>query len=614
MVQLLKPAEGMRIYDPCVGSGGMLILSKQYVEEHSGNPKNLRLFGQDNNGGVWAICKMNMLLHGIADAEIENEDTLANPQHKEGGELMRFDRVISNPPFSQNYSRDGLKFPERFNYGFCPESGKKADLMFAQHMLSVLRSHGMMATVMPHGVLFRGGAEKDIRQGFIQDDILEAVIGLPPNLFYGTGIPACILVMRAKGAKPAQRRGKVLFINADAEYHTGRAQNYLRPEHIEKIVSTFEAFVDVPGYAAVVSKEELAANDYNCNIRRYADNAPAPEPHDVRAHLLGGVPKVEVEAKQQLFAAHGFDASAVFVERDKDYLDFALTFTERGQIKTALESNMGIIAQEGRLKDAFNNWWQLHELRLRQLPMTKDLMAIRREFLASFAEALRPVGLLDRFQVDGVIASWWNEIQYDLKTLAAQGFDGLVDGWVATIRAALEDTEAQKNGTRFDPLSHKLVVRLLPEYLEELATAEAKKAELESQLEATKKGNAEEGEDAEVEEEEAQLSESEIKVLKKELSDVKKTLIKLKAELVKRMDKARAALTSEECQMLVLDIAKEDLDAQLKRYVTAHRQLVVAAVENWWDKYQVTLKEIEAERDEAARRLNEFLKGLGYVD
>ena len=163
MVRLLAPQEGMRIYDPCVGSGGMLILSQQYIEEHGGNPRNLSLFGQDNNGGVWSICKMNMILHGIPDADIENDDTLMTPQHMDGGELLHFDRVISNPPFSQNYSREGMKFPERFRYGFAPEQGKKADLMFAQHMLAVLRPHGMMATVMPHGVLFRGGAEKDIR-------------------------------------------------------------------------------------------------------------------------------------------------------------------------------------------------------------------------------------------------------------------------------------------------------------------------------------------------------------------------------------------------------------------------------------------------------------------
>src|SRR5690606_16900684 len=148
---------------------------------------------------------------------------------------------------------------------------------------------------------------------FLKDDLVEAVIGLPPNLFYGTGIPAAILVMRPKGAKPEERRGKVLFINADAEFHSGRAQNYLRPEHVEKIVSTYQAFRDVPGYAAVVSVEELEKNDWNLNIRRYADNAPPPEPHDVRAHLVGGIPRAEIEARREAFAAHGLDSDALFV-------------------------------------------------------------------------------------------------------------------------------------------------------------------------------------------------------------------------------------------------------------------------------------------------------------
>ena len=233
MVRIARPDEGMRIYDPCSGSGGMLILSKEYLDEHQRNSKNLRLYGQESNGGVWAISKMNMLLHGIADADVRNEDTLASPEHIESGELMRFDRVITNPPFSQNYSRDGIPFPERFRFGFCPEGGKKADLMFVQHMLSVLRSAGMVVTVMPHGVLFRGGEEKQIRTGFLDEDILDTVIGLGSNLFYGTGIPACILVLRAPGTKPDAQRGKVLFINADREYHEGRAQNELLPEHIE---------------------------------------------------------------------------------------------------------------------------------------------------------------------------------------------------------------------------------------------------------------------------------------------------------------------------------------------------------------------------------------------
>ena len=217
---------------------------------------------------------------------------------------MRFDRVLTNPPFSQNYN-EGLPHPERFPYGWCPTSGKKADPMFVQHMVSVLRAGGMVCTVMPHGVLFRGGAERDIRAGFIKGDLLEAVIGLAPNLFYGAGIPACILVLRAKGSKPAERRGKVLFINADAEYRAGRAQNDLDPEHIEKVVSAFRRGEDIPGFAAVVTHEDLKANDYNLNIRRYADNAPPPEPHDVRAHLdaVHGVAGLADEQRPLVFIA-----------------------------------------------------------------------------------------------------------------------------------------------------------------------------------------------------------------------------------------------------------------------------------------------------------------------
>src|SRR5690625_1144880 len=285
------------------------------------------------------MSKMNMILHGIPDADIRNGDTLAEPMHLEDGQLMRFDRVITNPPFSQNYSRDGIPFPERFAYGWCPETGKKADLMFVQHMVSVLRQGGMVCTVMPHRVLFRGGSEKEIRQGFIQDDLLEAVIGLAPNLFYGTGIPAGMLVLRSKGAQPPERRGKVLCINADAEYRAGRAQNFLEHEHIEKIASAFEAFQDIPGFAAVVSHEELAENDYNLNIRRYADNSPPPEPHDVTAHLIGGVPKTEVAAKQDLFDAHGFDPLILLEERDERYYDFKPALNGNGDLKQIIEDD-----------------------------------------------------------------------------------------------------------------------------------------------------------------------------------------------------------------------------------------------------------------------------------
>ncbi len=485
--------------------------------------------------------------------------------------------------------------------------------MFAQHTLAVLRANGMLATVMPHGVLFRGGAEKEIRKGLIEDDVLEAVIGLPPNLFYGAGIPACILVMRSRGAKPAERRGKVLFINADAEYFAGRAQNYRRPEHVEKIASAFAAFRDIPGYAAVVPVAELAANDWNLNIRRYADNAPPPEPQDVRAHLLGGVPKAEVAAKQDLLAAHGLNPLDLLVERDAAYFDFAPPIAERRQISAAIAANAGVEAQEARLRDAFATWWQAREGRLLGLPVTKDLSAVRAELLESFAAALTPIGLLDRFKVSGVIAIWWNESQYDLKTLVEQGFAGLVDGWVSTVLTALENTDSG-NGERFDPTSHKVVARLLPGYLEELAASEATRSDLESRLDATTKKGGEEDDTEDVEENEETLSAEEVKALKRDLAAAKKEGQRLKSELARRLEQARAELDEGDCQRLVLDIGRSDLSGHLDRHVVARRVQVVAAFENWWDKYRVTLRDIEAEREGTVTSVNRILGGLGYAN
>ena len=322
MVRLVDPQEGMAIYDPCSGSGGMLIYARNHVVDNGGNPANLVLAGQENNGTTWAISKMNMLLHGIRDADLRNNDTLTDPEHTSGGELKRFDRVITNPPFSQNYDKDSLTHTERFRYGYTPEGGKKADLMFLQHMLAILKPDGIVATVMPHGVLFRGGAEGEIRQRIIQDDLLDTVVGLGPNLFYGTGIPAAVLILRAGGSKPPERRGRVLFINADRNFDEGRAQNHLRPRDEEKITAAYRDFADVDGFAKIVAIEELAENDFNCNIRRYADNSPPPEPHDVRAHLHGGVPMNEIDAAADLLERAGLASTDLFFERGDDFADF----------------------------------------------------------------------------------------------------------------------------------------------------------------------------------------------------------------------------------------------------------------------------------------------------
>ena len=605
MVRIAAPKPGMSVYDPCSGSGGMLILSKDYVEENGGDPRDLALAGQEKDGSVWAISKMNMLLHGIPDADLRNNDdgTLEDPAHTSGGELQRFDRVITNPPFSLNYSKEGLLFAERFSYGFTPERGKKADLMFVQHMLAVTRHNGLVTTVMPHGVLFRGGEEGKIRTGLLDDDIIEAVIGLGPQLFYGTGIPACILVLRPKGSKPAERTNKVLIINADRAYREGKAQNYLEPEHIQKIVSAYREFKDIENFARVASRLELLDHDDNLNIRRYVDTTPPPEPQDVRAHLHGGVPKTEVAQKGDLFSSHGFDISHVFVERDADYYDFSPEIESRLQLTELIESDGGLLAAEAVVTDAIKDWWDGEEVRMDGLKSSGQLVSLRQEFMGTFAEALAAARMLDRFEIEGIIASWWGNALPDLKALANLGYKGLVDAWVSTVLDALEEEKA-----KIDPLDHKVARALLPKYLDRLAVMEANVSELDV---ATEAAAGSDGDGLEPDDE-ATLSEAEIKELKKRLTAVKRKLKAERAAFAAELTKAAASVPEAEARALVCHALGADLVRQATDRLDRHRDLLLTALQTWWRKYRQSLESLDRAQLAATESLTTVLAELGY--
>ena len=277
IVELLQPGEGMRICDPTAGSGGMLIYTAQFVQEQGGDRRNLVLHGQERNRGTLAAGKLNLLLHGLSAARLEEGDVIAEPRLlDDAGRLLAYDRVIANPPFSlKNWGHDFA--PEdphhRFDrFGAIPPR-TRGDLAFLLHMLAVTTMTGVVGVVMPHGVLFRGGAEGKIRRSIVESDLFEAVIGLAPNLFYGAGIPVAICVLNK--AKSAARRGKVLFVDAAQEgyFRQGKAQNFLDPEHIEKIVAAYRGFEDVERFAHVAELAEIEANDFNLNISRYVDTS-----------------------------------------------------------------------------------------------------------------------------------------------------------------------------------------------------------------------------------------------------------------------------------------------------------------------------------------------------
>jgi type I restriction enzyme M protein len=276
----------------------MLIQCAAHVARNSGrrlgtDPINVTLHGQEKNLGTWAICKMNMLLHGLSDARVEKGDTIREPKLVHDGELMLYDRVIANPPFSLD--KWGIEVAaedpfQRFHYGLPPKN--MGDYAFVQHMVATLSAKGMVGVVMPLGVLFRGSGDGEIRKGLVDDDLFEAIIGLPENLFYGTGIPATLLILNRD--KPKKHKGRILFIHAADGFEPHNSQNVLRPEHVKRIVTAFRKFGDEDRFSRVVALEEIKENDYNLNISRYVDTLDPEEPIDVAA-AMADLRKLESE-------------------------------------------------------------------------------------------------------------------------------------------------------------------------------------------------------------------------------------------------------------------------------------------------------------------------------
>lgn len=634
-VEICDPREGMSVYDPTVGSGGMLIQSRDYLRECGADASELALYGQEKMGTTWSICKMNMLLHGISHAVIRQQDTLRDPQHQgDDGQLKRFDRVLANPPFSQNYIKKDIKFPGRFPV-WMPEKGKKADLMFVQHMLAVLKADGRMATVMPHGVLFRGGEEREARRYFIEKGYLEAVIGLPSNLFYGTGIPACILVLDKAGSA---ERGTVLFINADREYREGKAQNHLRPEDIDKIVHAYRAGRDIPAYARRVKVEEIKAEDYNCNIRRYVDNAPPPEPHDVRAHLHGGVPVSEIDALRHFWQNYAGLRESCFVpraaaEHGTHYADFAAALKDKRAIAGHVNGHPGVIQRQQQFMADLEAWWQQHLPIIEALAPDADnrhatarnVYAVRATLLDSLSRSFAGQHLLNGYQVRGAFANYWKLLASDFKSIVASGWgpelipdedilqsqfpEVLVElerqhGRLAELQALFaaageEDFEDADDTGVLPPDEVKALKANLKEArgMMKLARRDAGFGDWESHR-------------REAERIEAQLARH--KALEDEAKNLKaliKSTEKSRDELV---EQARLKISRDEARQVIVERLGNVLFDSYRQYLRADQRACVAAIENLWSKYAVTARQIEAERDEAARALRAFLVELGY--
>lgn len=684
LVQLTKPEAGSTIYDPTVGSGGFLIQSHQYVEEQGQDPNDLALYGQESNGTVWSICNMNMILHNITRFTIENGDTLEDPLIlDEQGKIRKFDRVLANPPFSLNYSRANVKFPSRFRE-WSPETGKKADLMFVQHMLASLKGDGHMATIMSHGVLFRGGKEKLIRELFIDDDVIEAIISLPQGLFYGTGIPACVLVCNKN--KPDTLMDKILFINADREFTEGKNQNKLRPEDIEKIDFVFSNKREIPKYSRLVDKREIVEkHDFNLNIRRYVDNTLDPEPEDVRAHLVGGIPEREVAALSGDFSMFGLRAETLFQPERPGYLGFKDSLkNNKSAIKIIIENERPVIQTLETHRKTLEEWWRLARDDFSQLELAnhggRKISDVRHELIKTLKDNLIPLGVLDEFKSAGVFVNWWQQIRYDLKTLVSIGWhhtiirdDYMIKAFFNAEAEVIKDLEAKISELQSE-LAEAVktaqdVVAYEPEEDEKVTAAVIKKAlkvlidDLKDHAGSSAKQElyklkmqkvVVEGIEKKIRAAKADLKmrtqELEFRIQLKRLGSdgfkvessmlikqVEKQVTKLdpnnkdEKKKINALNKDRATLqrriantdavlevvggqlSSNEAKRIILGKLYDIASAELRRYLNVEKRQLIRGVENLWDKYAVSSKEMEQSRQQTLEKLDGFLKGLGYL-
>jgi len=534
----------------------------------------------------------------------------------------------------------------------------KADFMFVQHMVSSLNNEGRMAVVMPHGVLFRGGDERKFREYLINRGYLEAVIAMPSALFYGTTIGAAVLIVNKKNA---HLRENILFINADREYKEEKNQNKLRPEDIEKIAFTYRNKQVIPKYSELVSKADLAAEEYNLNIRRFVDNAPPAEPHDVHAHLQGGVPESEVNALQSVFASYQGLRDKLFEPLKEGYLKFTDAISQKEELKKLFDESAEIKMAHVQYTEAINQWWQL------QLPVIEKLndstinaFDLYHQFSKTLTDKLNALPILDEFKSRGSFASYWNSIYTDIKSVDASG-------WNAELIPDEEILESQ-----------------FPEVLKELRSNEARKEELEAMF--AEVNELEEGvwteEDYEVwQKDELKEHKEALKVLKgerkeadrdyknikkritanekalkqnpalateidtlkteekkygneltrldsliaadenriakhtaleEELKQCRKVIKEIKDKKQTLVEQARLLITPEEAKELILKRWQTVLHQAINGYLQTHSRQLLIAIEHLHSKYTTPLHSILEARETETQLLNSFLMELGY--
>ena len=403
------------IYDPTCGSGSLLL------KAHDEASVDISIFGQEMDNATHALARMNMILHDSPTADIWRGNTLAAPHFKNAnGTLKTFDFAVANPPFSNKAWRNGFD-PDndelkRFEYGVPP--AKNGDYAFLLHVLASLKSTGKGAIILPHGVLFRGNAEATIRRKIVRKGYIKGIIGLPPNLFYGTGIPACIIVLDKEQA--AARTG-IFMVDASKGFVKDGNKNRLRAQDIHKIVDAFVNQVDIDRYSRMVPFSEIEAEGYNLNLPRYIDSSEPEDIQDIDAHLRGGIPERDIEALDTYWQVMPDVRATLFGPADRP--GYCAPRAEAKEVKTAIREHPDFAGFETQVMRAFTDWRGATLGRMRDLDVGANPKAFIHEVSESLLKAFKPAPLIDEYDIYQHLMTYWMSIMQDDVYQVAQ------DGW-----------------------------------------------------------------------------------------------------------------------------------------------------------------------------------------
>ena len=611
----LRNQDEIRIYDPTSGSGSLLITIGEAVKRRMGNEDGIIYYAQELNQSTFNLTRMNLVMRGIKPSNlfVRNGDTLEEdwPYFDDSDpsgtyDPLYVDAVVSNPPYSQRWEPEGKDADIRFAYGIAPRS--KADYAFLLHDLYHLKPSGIMCIVLPHGVLFRGGEEGNIRRNLIENDKIAAIIGLPANIFFGTGIPTIIMVLRQK-----RTESDVLIVDASKGFEKAGKSNRLRASDIRRIVDVVDARQTVEGFSRLVGKEEIRANDYNLNIPRYVDSSEPTETWDLYSTMFGGIPRAEIDAldtwwqalpglRDALFASGNDHAASLRV----DNLSEAVACNEavRSYIKRYQDAFSGL--RRKLVSDLIGRWDAV------------DSLGEEESVASDIFQRVSDFSLVDKYEAYQVLDNAWEGISADLEMLQTEGFDAArrVDPLMVLKKKGGKDVEVQ-DGWKGHVLPFGLVQEaLLSDELSALRTVQDELIRVSGECDSLKEELPPE-DDGDGEEASCDLTDEEIEEKQQLLAEATKRQKSLKKAVKERTEALEDAtrtlvesLTDEQVYELLERKWVDPLMGGLMTLLQQSIDRLVKKIEALQEKYQDTYADIAGQISDAERELNAMLGQL----